>query len=90
MEITKDMISDDMQLIDIRDLEDYEVSHIKGAIYVPLQKIVSTPYQVMTKNKKYVLYCDKGSISKKVCNILNSQGYQVYNLSGGYEKWKEK
>ena len=89
-EIAKKDIDSSMQLIDIREYNSYQENHFDKAIWVPLQKIVSTPYLVLNKNQKYVLYCDKGQVSRKVCNILRGQGYQVWNLSGGYANGKEK
>ena len=74
-EIDKKQIDKLMILVDLREYEAYQEEHIENAI---------------NKNQKYVLYCDKGMLSKKVCNILRKEGYQVWNLIGGYEKWKEK
>lgn len=89
-EIDKKQIDKLMILVDLREYEAYQEEHIENAIWTPIQKIITTPYLVLNKNQKYVLYCDKGMLSKKVCNILRKEGYQVWNLIGGYEKWKEK
>ena len=89
-EIDKGQIDYSMQIIDIREYDSYQEEHIDNALWVPLQKIITTPYAVLNKNQKYLIYCDKGKLSFKVCNILRGQGYQVWNLIGGYEKWKEK
>ena len=89
-EIDKENIDYSMTIIDIREYDSYQEEHIDKAIFIPLQKIITVPNTVLNKNQKYLIYCDKGKLSFKVCNILRRQGYQVWNLSGGYEKWKEK
>lgn len=89
-EISKDQVKASMQFIDLREYDTYLKEHIDGAIWISLQRIVSYPYLVLNKQQQYILYCDQGVVSSKVCRILRNEGYQVWNLMGGYSKWKEK
>lgn len=76
-------------IIDIRDKFKYDLGHIDGAINIPYEKIISNPGDFLDKDKKYYLYCSKGITSSNVCNILSKLGYNVFSISGGYDKFKE-
>lgn len=77
----------DINLIDIRSIEKYNNNHIKGAINIPIEKLLINFNKYLDKNKKYYIYCQKGIQSKKMCMILKSNGYNVVNIIGGYEEW---
>jgi rhodanese-related sulfurtransferase len=70
-------------IIDIRDSFKYLEKHIDGSINIPENSILLMPEYYINRNNEYVLYCDTGYRSKKVCTYLNSKGYKVYNLTGG-------
>lgn len=68
-------------VIDVRNLSEYKIKHINGAINVPLDKIVNILDIVKDKNKTLIVYCQTGKRSYKACNSLLSLGYNnVYDL----------
>ncbi|MBP3841375.1 MAG: rhodanese-like domain-containing protein [Bacilli bacterium] len=71
------------KLIDIRDSYKYLEKHIPGSINIEENKILLMPEYYINRNEEYVIYCDNGYRSMKVSNFLNTQGYKVYNLTGG-------
>lgn len=71
------------KLIDIRDSYKYLEKHISGSINIEENKILLMPEYYINRNEEYVIYCDNGYRSMKVSNFLNTQGYKVYNLTGG-------
>ena len=77
----------DIHLVDIRSVEKYNSSHIPGAINIPAQKLLLNPNNFLDKNVKYYLYCQHGMSSRNVVNILCKLGFDVVNISGGYESW---
>ena len=85
-----DSINIDNNLIDIRDKYEYVLSHITAAINIPYTYLLMMPEQYLEKNKKYYLYCDSGSKSRKLCEYLNEQGYQTVDLIGGYNSYIDK
>ncbi|MHB0754769.1 rhodanese-like domain-containing protein [Polaribacter sp. M15] len=79
-------------LLDAREEKEYQVSHLKDAIYVGydnfnLKKIINKLPK--DKNAKIVVYCSLGIRSETVAYKLIKAGYtNVYNLYGGIFEWK--
>ena len=74
-------------LIDIRSIEKYNNKHIMNAINIPLEQLLIKPEKYLKKEIRYYIYCQKGIQSRKLCFILSNNGYNVINISGGYESW---
>lgn len=74
-------------LIDIRSIEKYNNKHIMNAVNIPLEQLLIKPEKYLNKERKYYIYCQKGVQSRKLCQILINSGYNVVNVSGGYEAW---
>ena len=76
-----------LNLIDIRSIEKYNNGHILGSINIPFQQLLIKPDKYLDRSKEYYIYCQKGIQRRKVCQILKNMGYDVINVSGGYEAW---
>ena len=76
-----------INLIDIRSIEKYNSGHIMNSINIPMNQLLITPERYLKKGEKYYIYCQKGIQSRKLCLILSNNGYNVVNISGGYEAW---
>ena len=76
-----------INLIDIRSIEKYNNRHIPESINIPLEKMLTSYNKYLDKNKKYYIYCQKGIQSRKLCQILKNNGFNVINVTGGYEAW---
>ena len=76
-----------INIIDIRSIEKFNSNHIEGSINIPSNLLLSNPSKYLIKVNKYYIYCQRGVQSKKVCMILQNQGYNVINIEGGYEAW---
>lgn len=80
-------------VLDARERNEFEVSHLKDAIYVgydhfQLQDITK---QLPDKNKPIVVYCSLGIRSEVIASKLKKAGYtNVKNLYGGIFEWKNK
>ena len=78
-------------LLDAREADEYEVSHLPGAKYTGYNKVEEALLEKLPKNKPVVVYCSVGYRSEKVGEKLKSMGFQkVYNLYGGIFEWKNK
>ena len=77
-------------IIDIREPYEYRISHIDNAINISYDLLNLVPEKYITKDNYYVLYCDKGILSLKLSNTLNSKGYKTISLYGGYDEYKKK
>ena len=78
---------DGANVIDVRSVEKYNSRHIDGAINIPSSKLLLDPYSYLDKGVKYYIYCQHGMTSLNVCKILCKLGFDVVNISGGYEAW---
>ncbi len=76
-----------INIIDIRSIQSYNNNHIPNAINIPYEKLLINFREYLSSNQKYILYCQKGFTSKRLCQILNNYGYKTINLEGGYEEW---
>ena len=73
-----------INLIDIRDKFEYNVSHIPGSINIPSNFLITNPNNYLDKNTMYYLYCSSGIKSKNISTELNYLGYNTINILGGY------
>lgn len=74
-------------VIDIRNIENYNNNHIPSAINIPFEKLIISPSKYLKTNAVYYIYCQKGYTSATVCRQLANMGYKVVNITGGYEEW---
>ncbi|MFL0353895.1 rhodanese-like domain-containing protein [Xanthomarina sp. GH4-25] len=80
-------------ILDAREFEEYQVSHIKDAIPVGYNEfnLQQTASQLNNKQQQIVVYCTLGIRSDKIAEKLKKSGYtNVYNLYGGIFEWKNK
>ena len=85
-----DTIYVENNLIDIRDKFEYSLGNIKGSINIPYNYLLVNPENYLDIDKKYYIYCDSGSRSRKLCNYLNNMGYNTVDLIGGYMRYINK
>ncbi len=76
-----------VDIIDIRSIERYNNGHIKNAINITLNQMLMNFNRYLNKNTKYYIYCQMGIQSRKMCQILKNNGFNVVNILGGYEAW---
>lgn len=74
-------------IIDIRSIQKYNNNHLPNAINIPYSKLILEYNNLLNKNTKYLIYCEKSITSPKLVKFLCKQGYDCYNLVGGYEEW---
>lgn len=73
--------------LDARETEEYDVSHIKGAMPVGYDDF-SLDGIKLQKQDTIVVYCSIGYRSEKIGEKLQKRGYEnVFNLYGGVFKW---
>ena len=76
-------------LIDVREQEEYNEGHIKGAILIPYTEIESkVPEMLPDKNKRILVYCRSGRRSKIAAQMLAELGYTNVLEFGGIIDWK--
>ena len=76
-----------INIIDIRSIEKYNNGHIVNSKNITAENLIIKPEKYLNKSEKYYIYCQKGIQSRKVCQVLIKNGYNVVNVLGGYEAW---
>jgi rhodanese-related sulfurtransferase len=75
-------------LLDTREKEEFEVSHLKGAKWVGYDTFTMESLQEIPKDQPIVVYCSIGARSQDIGKRLKSAGFkEVYNLYGGIFHW---
>jgi rhodanese-related sulfurtransferase len=75
-------------LMDVRTPEEYAAGHLEEALNVNLfREDFVRVADTLPKDKTIYLYCQKGGRSARAARILDSLGYRVVDLLGGYETW---
>lgn len=79
-------------ILDVRTIEEYKASHIKGAIVIPLQALEKRVSEIEhLKDKKVLVYCRTGNRSKKALSILQQNGFgRLLHLEKGIKLWVEE
>ncbi len=93
-EISTDSLSkikNSVLLLDAREWEEYNVSHLSNAKYVGYKDFNINSLEQTNKNQPIVVYCSVGYRSEKITKKLMDAGFtNVQNLYGGIFEWKNK
>ncbi|MDA8141708.1 MAG: rhodanese-like domain-containing protein [Desulfobacteraceae bacterium] len=75
-------------LVDVRQPEEYQQSHIPGARLLPLPELGRSLEQ-LTSNQELVFYCRSGGRSMAAAAMTEEEGFKgtIYNLTGGMLAW---
>lgn len=73
-----------LSVLDVREVEEFEILHLEGARNFPLSQLVDT-YEQLDKDNLYYVICKSGIRSARACQFLAGQGYEVINVQGGMD-----
>ncbi len=74
-------------VIDVRLPQKYNDNHIPGAININASVLMNNPEKYLNPTLTYYIYCQTGTSSKTLVQVLRVKGYNVFNIIGGYEAW---
>jgi len=86
-ELSEYFYNDQYIIIDIRDKEDYEKGHIPYAINIPFDDFEKKSIN-LSKNKKYILYCERGASSLLLARRMDREGFDALSVSGGQNAYR--
>ena len=79
---------ENLLLFDVRESEEYAVSHLQGARPTPSKDEALKALQGAPSDQRIVLYCSVGYRSSELAQFLMKKGYtEVYNLEGSIFAW---
>lgn len=82
--------NEEITLLDVREVDEYEGGHIEGAVNAPLSSLNETdlPYP---KDEPIYVICRSGNRSAQAAQLLKERGYtEIYDVSGGMIAWEQK
>lgn len=81
-------LQENYQFIDSREKEEFQVSHIKDAVWVGYDDYDVKRLKGIKKTQPIIVYCSVGARSEKIARKLIAEGYtDVRNLYGGIFEW---
>lgn len=82
---------DDIQLIDVRQPDEYAFASIKGAKLIPLGEIPARKDEI-DETRETVVHCKMGGRSARAIEFLQQSGYsgKISNLVGGITAWSNE
>ena len=83
---------ENVQLMDVRTPKEIKEGFIETARFVDYfdANFYIKAVCQLDKSKPVYLYCRSGNRSSKSAKILQKEGYEVYNVLGGYKQWKQE
>ncbi|WP_054956950.1 rhodanese-like domain-containing protein [Paenibacillus dakarensis] len=78
-----------LNIIDVRETDEVEEGKIPGAVNIPLG-LIEFRKQELDKSKEYIMVCRSGGRSGRASEYLESQGFNVINMTGGMLAWEGK
>lgn len=82
---------EDIQLIDVRQPDEYNFAKIEGAKLIPLGEIVRRMNEI-SPNRETVVHCKAGGRSAQAIQKLRQAGFKgnLKNLAGGITAWSNE
>lgn len=77
----------ELAIIDVREIDEYQFAHIKEAKNMPLSSLQETA-AALDKNQLYYIICHSGGRSQMASEYFASLGYNVTNVMGGMSAWR--
>jgi rhodanese-related sulfurtransferase len=77
----------DLNVVDVREIDEFESGHIKGAEHIALGEI-PTSLEKLDKSKEYHMMCLSGARSAMASKYLAQQGFKIVNVMGGMSAYR--
>ena len=77
----------EIQLVDCRELYEWEAGRIDGAIFLPLNSIMAGAGSDLDRTSPIAVICRSGNRSELATMMLQARGFEAYNVEGGMEAW---
>lgn len=90
-QVAHKMKNDPLVLLDVRTHEEWNRSHIEGALHIPVKDLMENIQELERyKAQEIICYCHSGSRSWAAASILQRYGYNAVNMKGGIVEWNRK
>ncbi len=82
---------EDIELIDVRQPDEYAKAKIEGAKLIPLPEVIQRMNEI-DGSKEIIVHCKMGGRSAKAIEFLQASGFKgdMANLVGGITAWSDQ
>ena len=82
---------DDVQVIDVREQNEYDTARLPDSKLIPLGQVVSRMSEI-DPNRETVVHCKGGGRSARAIEALQRAGFEgrLFNLKGGITAWSNE
>jgi len=82
---------DDIQIIDVREDNEYAYARIPNSVHIPLGQVLSRMNEI-DPNRETVVHCKMGGRSARAIDALQRSGFtgKLANLKGGILAWSDE
>lgn len=82
---------DDIQIIDVREDNEYAYARIPNSVHIPLGQVLSRMNEI-DPNRETVVHCKMGGRSARAIDALQRSGFtgKMANLKGGILAWSDE
>ena len=87
-ELSGQLQSGGLQVLDVRREGEWQAGHIGGADWYPLDRFKAALPQ-LEQNAPVAVHCKSGYRSMIACSLLQRAGYNVINVIGGFDAWQQ-
>jgi len=78
----------DLDVVDVRDRDEFTAGHLPGARSLPLEELRADPDTTLPRRDGLVFVCAKGVRSLTAAKLAERLGYTtIYSLEGGTNAW---
>ncbi|RUS45698.1 rhodanese-like domain-containing protein [Cohnella sp. AR92] len=77
-----------LNIVDVREQDEWNSGHIAGAKHIPLG-MISHRHKELDPKQETIVVCRSGNRSGLACELLESMGYNVVNMTGGMMSWTD-
>jgi rhodanese-related sulfurtransferase len=85
-EVAQLLETHEIQLIDVRELDEYEAGRIAGGRLISLGEL-SGQAQTIDHERPVVFYCRSGGRSAMATEAFRTAGFDAHNMAGGLIDW---
>jgi hydroxyacylglutathione hydrolase len=79
---------DEAFILDVRRASEFAEGHMNGALNIAHTRLASR-LEHIPKDRPVLVNCRSGGRSARACALLQRNGFEVANLDGGYEAWRQ-
>jgi hydroxyacylglutathione hydrolase len=74
--------------LDVRGSAEHATARLEGALNVPYTRLMPRLAE-LPRDRKILVHCALGGRSAAATSMLERLGFEVANVSGGFEAWKK-